>query len=244
MDVFHVFNRVISRLSFYAFRVLGRDNLSMAEIVSRKDLSELGTEYGGWVIPSELFSADSICYCVGCGEDISFDLALIERFGCEVFAFDPTPRAIQYVKSKAGQNLKYHFDEIGLWDKEDTLKFYVPKDPTHVSHSAVNLQKTDEYIELRVKRLSDIMEQNKHKKIDLLKIDIEGAEYKVIDSIIADNLSVNVICVEYDECFNAIDKDFKKRIRASVERLLNAGYSLVCTQGNGNYTFVRNNFVA
>jgi FkbM family methyltransferase len=52
------------------------------------------------------------------------------------------------------------------------------------------------------------MEQLGHDRIDLLKIDIEGAEYKVIESILADKLDIRVICVEYDECFNPIDDRF------------------------------------
>jgi FkbM family methyltransferase len=205
----------------------------------RNDLREIGTQYGGWVIPSGLFNSDSICYCVGCGEDISFDLGLIDQFGCNVFGFDPTPRAIKHVRDNAGQNRKYHFFEVGLWDKEDVLKFYAPRNPKHVSHSLLNLQKTEEYIEVKVKRLKQIMEYNNHRKLDLIKLDIEGAEYKVIDSIIEDNIDIDVICVEYDECFNAIDKNYQKRIKISVSKLLASGYYLVCAQGNGNYTFVK-----
>jgi len=38
-----------------------------------------------------------------------------------------------------------------------------------------------------------------HRKIDLLKIDMEGAEYKVIESIIEDRLDIGVIFVEHKE---------------------------------------------
>lgn len=128
---------------------------------------------------------------------------------------------------------------MGLWDKEDTLKFYAPRNTEHVSHSLVNLQKTDEYIVVKVKRLKDIMREIGHQKIDLIKIDIEGAEYKVIDSIIEDSIKVKVICIEYDEYFNQLDADYKNRIRDSISKLLSAGYQLVYAQGNGNYTFVK-----
>lgn len=40
----------------------------------------LGSKYGGWIVPATLVRPDSVCYCVGVGEDISFDLALIERW--------------------------------------------------------------------------------------------------------------------------------------------------------------------
>ncbi|MCY7334533.1 MAG: FkbM family methyltransferase [Pseudanabaena sp. CAN_BIN31] len=222
-------------------KLINRDNITLSKISPRKDLTELGTKYGGWVIPKSLLDSDSICYCVGCGEDISFDLALIDQIGCDVFGFDPTPRAIQFVKQVAGNNTKYHFFEVGLWDKDDTLKFYAPRNSDHVSHSLLNLQGTEDYFMAKVRRLNEIMQEHNHKKIDLLKIDIEGAEYKVIDSIIEDGLDIKILCIEYDECFNPLDSSYKLRIKHSVNQLLNAGFSLVCAQGSGNYTFIKQN---
>lgn len=240
MNLLNIPSKIASRLSNHAFKLFNIDRISHVKIKNRDDLNEIGTQYGGWVIPVTLFDSTSICYCAGCGEDISFDLGLIETFGCDVYAFDPTPRAIEYVKQVAGQNSKYHFFDLGLWDKNDTLKFYIPKNPDHVSHSLVNLQKTNDYISVKVDTLKNIMKENGHNRIDLLKIDIEGAEYKVIESIIADKINIKVICVEYDECFNPLDDQYKKRICASINSLLASGYTLACAQGNGNYTFVRN----
>lgn len=240
MNLKQMMIKVVNKISDYLCRLFDRDPITFIKVIHLKDLKEIGTKYGGWVIPSSLINSESICYCVGCGEDISFDLGLIEQFGCNVFGFDPTPRAIQYVRQNAGKNIKYIFGEVGLWDKEDNLKFYAPKNSEHVSHSLLNLQKTQNYITIKVNRLIAIMKNNGHNKLDLLKLDIEGAEYAVIDSIIADNLDIKIICVEYDECFNALDSNYRKRIRISAHKLITSGYSLVCVQGNGNYTFVKN----
>ena len=232
--------KIVKRLSNYAFRLFGIDAISRAKIIGRDDLKKFGTDYGGWVIPTNLLNEGAICYCVGCGEDISFDIGLIDYFNCDIYGFDPTPRAIKHVRNVAGQNCKYHFYEVGLWDREDILKFFVPKNPDYVSHSLLNLQKTEDYILVNVKRLSCLMKELGHCKIDLLKIDIEGAEYRVVESIIEDRIDINVICIEYDECFNQLDGDFKRRIRESVASLIASGYSLVYAQKNGNYTFVKN----
>ena len=232
-------HKAIERLSISALKMIGIDAISMEKINARDDLKEIGSEYGGWVIPYNLLHGDSICYCVGCGEDISFDLGLIEAFGCEIHAFDPTPRAVEYVEQLTAGNPKYHFFPVGLWDKADVLRFYVPANPEHVSHSLLNLQGTESYIEVQVDRLTNIMENLGHKRIDLLKMDIEGAEYKVIDSFIEDGIDIKVVCVEFDEYANPLDKDYRERIKGAVRKLTSSGYSLVCAQGNGNYTFVR-----
>lgn len=232
--------KIIKRLSYHIFQAFSVDAITRIKIIKRNDLEKFGTDYGGWVIPKNLINEYSICYCVGCGEDISFDLSLIDHFECDVYGFDPTPRAIEYVASVVGQNPKYYFYNVGLWDTEDTLKFFVPKNPNHVSHSLVNLQKTNEHILIKVNRLSSLTQKLGHEKIDLLKIDIEGAEYKVIESIVEDRLNIKVICVEYDECSNPLDSNYKTRVKTSVKLLLENGYLLVSVQGNGNYTFVKN----
>ena len=239
MKLQQISGKVLEKILSRAFQLASWDRTSLTKIHRRNDLQHIGTEYGGWVVPVDLIDAQSICYCVGCGEDISFDLGLIDKFNCHVFAFDPTPRAIDYVKNMTSKNSHYHFFDVGLWEKEDKLKFYAPKNPSHVSHSLLNLQKTENYIELKVKRLSHIMQENGHEKIDLLKLDIEGAEYKVIDSIIEDRIDIRIICVEFDECFNPIDNRYKIRVRSSVNNLLANGYRMVYSQGKGNYTFVR-----
>jgi FkbM family methyltransferase len=231
--------RILDKALIVGFRLFGKDSISLTRVYPRRDLQEIGTKYGGWVIPTQLLDSNSVCYCVGCGEDISFDLGLIDQFGCDIYAFDPTPRAIQYVNKVAADNTKYHFFALGLWDREGILDFFVPRNPTHVSHSLVNLQKTEDCIKVNVDRLSSIMAQNQHQKLDLLKLDIEGAEYKVINSIIEDRIDIEIICVEYDECFNPLDRHYKERVRESVNKLVSAGYKLVCIQSKGNYTFVK-----
>lgn len=57
----------------------------------------LGSSYGGWSICPDLLDSKSIVYSLGIGEDISFDLELIERFGTSIYAFDPTPKSLDWL---------------------------------------------------------------------------------------------------------------------------------------------------
>src|SRR5436305_14661221 len=54
----------------------------------------LGNERARWCVCPTNLSADSVVYSFGIGEDISFDLQLIDRFAVKVHAFDPTPRSL------------------------------------------------------------------------------------------------------------------------------------------------------
>jgi FkbM family methyltransferase len=173
------------------------------------------------------------------GEDITFDMGLITRFGCKVFAYDPTPRAALHVQKHAADHVNYIYDRVGLWDGDEVVRFYAPANPQNVSHSALNLQKTEDYFEAPCKRLRTLFAENGHERITLLKLDIEGAEYKVVESIVADRLKIDIICVEYDEAFHPLDAQYQARIAASVKSVLDAGYSLIAIGAPGNYTFTK-----
>jgi FkbM family methyltransferase len=227
------------KISAFLFAFAGFDTLSRAPVKHIDGLVRIGSNYGGWITPIHLLSSSSICYCAGVGEDITFDLSLIERFGCHVFAFDPTPRAKIHVKKSVANIERYHFFDYGVWDNDEMVRFFAPSDSLHVSHSALNLQKTDNFFDAPCKRLSSIMRENGHDHIDLLKLDIEGAEYAVLRSILEDQLQVGIICVEYDELHNAIDDRFLQRIRKSFAELRKAGYIIVGKDEQLNYTFVK-----
>lgn len=120
------------------------------------EMVRLGTDYGGWWVPTEGLDTSSVCYCAGVGEDISFDLALMDRFGCHVLAIDPTPRAAAHVE-RIGTPAGFELLPVGLAGSERVARFYAPQNPEHVSHSMLNLQKTDVFFDAQVRTLQSIM---------------------------------------------------------------------------------------
>ena len=166
------------------------------------------------------------------GEDVSFDLGLIERFGCDVFAIDPTPRAIAFAEPIAQREPRFRFLPVGLWSSDTVLKFYEPKDPTHVSHSVVNLQRTSGFFEASVRTVQSLMAELGHASIDLLKLDIEGAEHTVLASTLEAGILPTVLCFEIDRPVGPL------RFWSTIRRVLGHGYDLVAVDG-WNFTFVR-----
>ncbi|MEQ9461359.1 MAG: FkbM family methyltransferase [Phycisphaeraceae bacterium] len=197
----------------------------------RDDMEVLGSVYGGWSVPIGLLDAGSVVYCVGCGEDITFDLALIERLGCEVWAFDPTPRAIAHVERHGGDQ-RYHFTPVGIWSEDTRVTFYLPDNEEHVSGSIVGLNGRGRSIEVEVRRLETVMREHGHDRIDLLKIDVEGAEYDVLHGMLDSPVRPRVLAVEFDQ------PTPWRRTSQLIRRLRGEGYELVEVRG-WNYVFVR-----
>lgn len=208
----------------------------LASLRNSHAVERLGNRYGGWNIPSNSLSEEAVVYCAGCGEDITFDLAVMNRYGCDVHGIDPTPRSIDYVKATTEHVTGYHLHELGLWHEDSVVEFFEPADSQHVSHSLTNLQSTERSIKVNVVRLSSLMRQLQHDALDLLKLDIEGAETVVIDTLLSDELRVSTLCVEFDELLYP-DAERIAGIKAAIARLRDAGYRLFWVEAS-NYTFV------
>ena len=66
------------------------------------------------------------------GFDIKFDLALVERTGVTVFAFDPTPRVVEWIRESIDSS-QFRFEPIGLGSRDAELEFALPLDEKSVS---------------------------------------------------------------------------------------------------------------
>ena len=82
-----------------------------------------------------------------------------------------------------------------------------------------------------------------HEKINLLKLDIVGAEYRVVDSILADGIHPEILLIEFDEgslasYFHTAEPDYFTRITTTIEKLIDAGYILTMID-DWNVTFVK-----
>ena len=166
-------------------------------IVPRGDLTSIGSAYGTWTIPAGALTEDSVCYLAGLGEDASFDLGLIERYGCTVHAFDPVPEAAEYAKGITASQPRFHFHPEGLWSADETLRFYENPEPGFVSRSATNMHGTGAYSEAKVRSIGSLMAEQGDERVDLLKLSVEGSEYEILSDVLSKHLPVGVLCVEF-----------------------------------------------
>jgi FkbM family methyltransferase len=195
-------------------------------------LVRLGSKYGGWIVPESTVRPGAVCYLAGLGEDATFDLALIAA-GCTVLSIDPTPRSVSYAERLSASEPRFRLLPVGLWSENTKLRFYAPRDPSHVSHSIVNLQGTDTFFEAECRTVLEVMAEHQHPRLDLLKLDIEGAEFAVLESLERDNVSCAVIAVEFDQPTSL------RGILRAVARVRRRGYRVIAVDG-WNVTLLSN----
>jgi len=193
---------------------------------SSPDMHLLGVEFsGGWVIDTKYPLA--ITYCAGVGLGMSFELELAKLASQPVLVFDPSPTGIATVAKSDTTNML--FFPIGLAAKDGTIEFSVPKKPKEGSYS-VPLEGV-ERVTFHCNKLSTIMGENGHKALDLLKIDIEGFEYEVVDQVLSEHIPIRQICVEFHHWMKP------GQTSQMISRLRKAGYKIV-HKHRGDYTFL------
>jgi FkbM family methyltransferase len=218
-------------------RAIYHGRLQLSKLIIRPSrgasVQWLGTTYGGRYLSSDKLGDDAIVYSCGVGDDVSFDLAVIESFGCVVHAFDPTPAGQPFGEEMSVAHERFLFHPWGFWDRDGTIEFFEPADPNiDESYSAVNLGATDRSVPCEVRRVGATMRQLGHDHIDLLKIDIEGAEFAVLNDVLWECLDVRQICVEFDQPVPL------GKVRAMTDKLRSRSFQLLARRG-WDYTFAR-----
>jgi len=183
-----------------------------------------GNVYGGFFVNPALLSQQSVVYSFGIGEDISFDRMMIEQHHCQLFAFDPTPKSIQWVNN---QQLPegFHFQEYGLASETGMAEFNLPANDQYVSGSLVSHQKVDatKKVSVPMKSFVDIVNELNHNKIDVLKMDIEGSEFDVIETILNSDVIIDQFLIEFHERFF---EDGRQRLKRALKLMKQHGYKV------------------
>lgn len=209
--------------------LLGREFNFKIQI--KREKQWLGNSYGGFYLACSNLGVNSVIYSFGLGEDISFDEAVINKFGCMVFGFDPTPSSIDWLKNKKVLPSRFKYFEYGIDIADGMVDFYPPENPDHVSCSVSSKGRASERpFSVPMKSFRTITRELGHSYIDVLKMDIEGAEYEVIPDILSSEIHIEQIVIEFHHRF--IDNGIKRT--GDLVNLLNShGYKIFAVSDSG-----------
>lgn len=156
-----------------------------------RGFERLGTKYGGWWLFAPAVSRDPLLIDCGLGVDISFPRAFLERFGGRAVGIDPNPAALDYSRAHCPAGMEVH--AAAFWKEAgEALEFHLPRPPSELPQGADgvsgSLLASHGYtgaasLEVRTTSLAETLAQAGRPECDVLKLDIEGAEYDVLRSL-------------------------------------------------------------
>ena len=218
-------------------RTLYVRHLLLSAFVVRRGprLCSLGEKSTGcsWTFCPEGLGPESVIYSGGVGKDITFEHELVKQFGCVVHLLDPSPTGLETMKLPENQIPPLRFFPLGLAGRCGTLRFAPPFYPEEGSWFSNN---DAGGIEAECVDVATLLKRNRHDHIDLLKLDIEGAEYDVIDHLLNARVPVRQILVEFHHGLLPGIR-MRQGIRATA-KLMARGYKMIAEESN-NYTFLR-----
>jgi FkbM family methyltransferase len=222
--------RIASRLLPQRFRHQLRRSFDSLYSTPLPDKETIGV-LSQWTITTKGMGSEAVVYSGGVGEDITFEQELIRRFGVKIYIFDPSPVAPRTIALANTDHLL--FKPVGLSASVD-------------GHFTIG-GGTDESTWLKIggsgrlpcTSLAREMETNGHNSIDLLKIDIEGFEYEVLQSCLVDRIPIKQVCVEFHDFFPEIAR---AKTRNMIRELKSHGYDLIHRHRH-DHTFLRRDAV-
>jgi FkbM family methyltransferase len=198
-------------------------------------LISLGQGPGSWTVWPDGLGTGSVLYSCGVGRDLSFERAMIERYGLTVHAFDPTPLALNWAKAE-DLPAHFHLHEYGIAAYDGVARFQPPTKLKFESFSMVRSSGLGQPIEAPVRRFRSVASILGHSRVDVLKMDIEGAEYEVLTDVLESGIPVGQILVEFHHRWKEVGA---ARTRQAIRSLEAAGYVVAAVSSAGTeYTFI------
>ncbi len=187
---------------------------------------------------------DNACIVsAGLGTDTHFEEDVIKKYrNANIYAFDPTPKSIEFVKTvrHLDKEKRFHFFSYGISKQDGREIFYLPADDSAVSCSTIkNMYSSKKNIEVEMKSFKSVLELTKVKKIDILKLDIEGTEFSVIEDIIDSNIEIKQICLEIHPLY--FENPYKET-KKFLKKMFGANYKIAYITRNGlgnEITFIK-----
>ena len=206
----------------------------------------LGTKYGGWWLDSSLIGDQPLLVDCGLGEDISFPDAFLDRFGGRVIGVAANPRSLDYCRRHCPEGMEIR--PQAMWKTAgETLTFHLPRPQDQLPKGADgvsgSLMDSHEYVEggqqvnVTTTSLLELLSDTGRAQCDVLKLDIEGAEYEVLEELCQSSFirKTRQLLVEYH---HAVTHHSLDETAASVVLIRDAGFDLVHIESR-NHIFRR-----
>lgn len=203
----------------------------------------LGTRYGGWWIDRSSLSKKPLLIDCGLGVDISFPLLFLQEFKGEVIGIDPNPYAIEYAKQNRVEGME--IIQKAFWSNaNEEITFHMPKPLHELPHGADGVSGSvhkshnyagNESLQVRTTSLEEVLELAGRSFCDILKLDIEGAEYDVLSVLCLTGKirKVDQLLVEFHHRITS--HTFEDTLKA-VNKVIECGFKLIHIDGR-NYVF-------
>ena len=195
----------------------------------------IGNGPGAWYMHTPSIRANQDCpilFSGGAGLGISFEIAFAQEFHGKVHLYDPSPTG-KHTAEKHSTVAGIQFMPWALAKHAGTVRMSKPENPQEGSWTLPD-GGTSLVDEFRSVSLVEEIKSKGYTAVDVIKLDIEGFEYEVIDSLLNSDVKIGQILLEYHHFFAHINVN---QTKSAKKILKNKGY--ICYHKRGqDYCYV------
>ena len=130
---------------------------------------------------------------------------MINKYNCKSHIFEPVESLVNKIASRFAGDKRVRVYDVAVGNKRSECKMYHGADET----SLFSLGDSNNFETIKMLEVGDVLDKLKLDFVDLVKINIEGGEFDLLDTIINNNLQSK---------FGNIQVQFHKVENDSVER--------------------------
>lgn len=200
-----IWKRIVKRL-MYVYRVfIARDSYLIAcrAWIKKRGDTTLRLDYR--------LSANSIVFDLG-GYEGSWATEIVRKFDAHVYVFEPIPEYYNNIRDKLAENSKVRVFNFGLSAKTGVFKLGMLGDGSSLHRQG------DSQIDVDIKDIAEFISEYGITAIDLIKINIEGEEFPLLERMIETGIvgQCRDIQVQFHSFYPDADIE-RARIRARLE---------------------------
>jgi FkbM family methyltransferase len=124
---------------------------------------------------------DSVVFDCG-GYEGEWTAAVFEKFGCEIHVFEPVPEFARVIERRFRDNSKVHMHSYGLTGTDELTTMNLDANASSVFGAG------GASVQVQMRDVVGVLSELKVPKVDLIKINIEGGEYPLLERLIAAGL--------------------------------------------------------
>jgi FkbM family methyltransferase len=155
-------------------------------------------------------NADSLVLDLG-GYEGQWASDIYAMYGCRIHVFEPVTKFATDIRRRFALNTRIMVHEFGLADRNDAATISIEADASSM------FKRGSMTCELKLVRASEYFETEGIKHVDLMKINIEGGEYDLLDHLIESGWAKRIENIQVQ--FHDFVPDAERRMRSIQARL-------------------------
>jgi FkbM family methyltransferase len=160
-------------------------------------------------------NADSVVFDIG-GYEGQWASDIFGRYGCTIHVFEPVPAFADNIRRRFSRNPRIHVHSFGLAAAGRVVRMYEAADSSSL------FQRSRNNIVVKLTGIAEFLEEEGIGQIDLMKINIEGGEYDLLEFLIERGLTYRIHDLQIQ--FHDFVDEAERRMYAIQQHLARTHY--------------------